>query len=499
MFRYKYERLSAQDYSFLLLETPTVGMHVAATAIYEAGPLEKPDGGIDIDRIKSGVRGVLHLIPRYRQKLRWIPYTSQPVWVDDRHFDIDYHVRHTALPKPGSDEQLKKLASRIMAQHLDRSRPLWELWVVEGLSDHRFAIISKIHHCMVDGSAAVDLATVLMSVTPDYEPAKVHQFIPRPSPASIELLRDEILRRLAMPVTAARKLWSFTREVPDVREEVAKRVRAVGELLGYAVRSASRTPLNGRLGPHRRFDWLEMPLEELRAVRRVYGCTLNDLVLATVAGAVRAYLERRWMNPEEVDFRVSAPVSVRDEGDRGRMGNKVSSWILRLPVGEPDPVKRLETIRAATEELKRSEKALGVQMLMAAAEWAPAKLLSLGSRATRGPINMIVTNVPGPQIPLYMLGARLRKMIPQVPLLENTGLGIALFSYDGTVFWGLIADPGLVPDLPEFVRMIGDSFAELRVRAGVLPAGHGARPSNGGAAATEAARGNGEQSVLVVE
>ncbi len=468
MFRYKYERLSTQDYSFLLLEKPTVAMHVAATAIYDSGSLKTPEGGIDIDRLKSAVRGVLHLIPRYRQKLRWIPYTNQPVWIDDRHFDIDYHVRHTALPKPGSDEQLKKLASRVMAQHLDRSKPLWELWVVEGLRGDRFAIISKVHHCMIDGSAAVDLATVMMSVTPEDEPRKVHQFIPRPTPAAIELLRDELFHRVMMPVGALRRAFEFRRNATDVGGEIAKRVRAVGELLGYAVRSASRTPLNGRLGPHRRFDWLAMPLDEVKAVRRVYGCTVNDLVLATVSGAVRAYLSRRWMDPDEVDFRVSAPVSVRGEQDRGRLGNKVSSWILRLPIDEADPVKRLESIHRATDALKKSEQALGVQMLLAAAGWAPAQLLSLGSRATQGPINMIVTNVPGPQVPLYILGARLRKMLPQVPLIENTGLGVALFSYDGRIFWGFNADPGLVPDLSEFLRLIEDSFAELRRRAGVL-------------------------------
>jgi WS/DGAT/MGAT family acyltransferase len=465
MFRYNYERLSAQDTSFLFLERPTVPMHVAATAIYEAGPLLTPEGGIDVERFKQGVQSVLHLIPRYRQRLKWIPFVRHPVWVDDRFFDLDYHVRHTALPRPGTDEQLKKLAGRIMAQQLDRSKPLWEFWIVEGLSERRFALISKVHHCMIDGASGVDLATVLMSLTREPPSLESCQYVPRPVPSSIDLLRDEILRRATLPLVAVRDLWEFTRQADGIRAEVGKRVQALKELTGYAVRAASTTPINGRLSPHRRFDWWVLPLAEVKAVRRAYGCTVNDLVLATVAGAVRNYLKWRRTDPERVDFRVSAPVSVRRDEDRGTLGNKVSSWILRLPTGEADPVKRLEAIHGVTDQLKRSEQALGVQMLMAAAEWAPAQLLSLGSRATSGPINMIVTNVPGPQVPLYMLGCRLVEMVPQVPLLENTGLGIALFSYDGRIFWGFNADPGLVPDLPEFIRLVRLSFDELRQRA----------------------------------
>ncbi len=490
VFRYNYERLSAQDVSFLFLERASVPMHVAATGIFEAGPLTTPDGGIDVERFKQGVQAVLHLIPRYRQRLKWIPYVRHPVWVDDRYFDLDYHVRHTALPRPGTDEQLKKLAGRIMAQQLDRSKPLWEFWVVEGLSEGRFAFISKVHHCMIDGSSGVDLATILMSLSPDQSPQGSCQYVPRPVPSSLGLLWDEVMRRATLPLAAARDLWSFTRQNTDLKAEVGKRVQALSELTGYAIRAASTTPINGRLSPHRRFDWLVLPLAEVKAVRRVYGCTVNDLVLATVAGAVRSYLKRRRTDPDRVDFRVSAPVSVRRDEDRGTLGNKVSSWILRLPIGEADPVKRLETIHRVTDQLKRSQQALAVQMLMAAAEWAPAQLLSLGSRATQGPINMIVTNIPGPQVPLYMLGCRLLEMMPQVPLLENTGLGIALFSYDGRMFWGFNADPALVPDLPEFIKLIGASFNELRERAGAV-----AREGDGHQAAPQAVGVEGDQPI----
>jgi WS/DGAT/MGAT family acyltransferase len=219
--------------------------------------------------------------------------------------------------------------------------------------------------------------------------------------------------------------------------------------------------MNGRLGPHRRFDWLTMPLADVKAVHRAYGCSLNDVVLTIVAGAVREFLMHRRVHPELIDFRVSAPVSMRRDDDHGRMGNRVSSWILQLPIGEADPRKRVERIHRVTQELKESRQALGVEMMMAMAEWTPTVLLSLGAQAASGPINMIVTNVPGPQIPLYMLGAKLVHAFPLVPLLQGTGLGVALFSYDGTLCWGFNADYELMPDLAHFVRAVESSFAEL--------------------------------------
>jgi len=467
MARYAYERLSAQDNTFLLLETPNVHMHVAATSIFHAGSLKTAEGGIDVDSIKRSTEAVLHLIPRYCQRLKKIPFENHAVWIDDRHFSLDYHIRHTSLPRPGTDEQLKRLAARIMAQQLDRSRPLWEIWVVEGLERDRFAMINKMHHCMIDGASGVDIGQILMSASPDQPASEARPFVPRPAPSRSELWRDELRRRLSLPLRAARDFREFTRETDDVRLELRHRVRAVMQLIGWAVHGASDTPINGRLGPHRRFDWMTMPLEEVKAVRKALGCTLNDVVLATVAGAVRQYMIHRRVNPGELDFRVSAPVSVRRKEDRGKLGNRVSSWIIRLPIGERDPRVRLEAIHEVTRTLKESKQALGVEMMMAAAEWTPPALLSLGAQAASGPINMIVTNVPGPQIPLYMLGARLETSFPQVPLLENTGLGIALFSYDSQLCWGFNADYNLVPDLPVFVRAVQSSFAALSDASGL--------------------------------
>jgi WS/DGAT/MGAT family acyltransferase len=249
--------------------------------------------------------------------------------------------------------------------------------------------------------------------------------------------------------------------------ELRARLRALGELLGWVVRPASETPMNGRLGPHRRFDWLEVDLVHMKAIRKAFDCSLNDVVLATVTGAVRSFLERRRVRPETIDFRVSAPVSVRSRAERGQMGNRVSSWIVQLPIDETDPRERIERIRAVTGELKESKQALGVDTIMKMAEYTPSMLMSLGSRAASGPINMIVTNVPGPQFPLFMLGAELLSLFPVVPLLDGTGIGVALFSYNGKLCWGFNGDYEIVPDMRSFVSAIGASFRELARAAGV--------------------------------
>jgi len=482
MAHFKYDRLSAQDTSFLVFETPTVPMHIAGTQIFEAGPLATEDGGVDIEAIKKLVSSRLHLIPRYRQKLAWIPIAEHPVWVDDRDFNLDYHVRHSSLPRPGNLDQLKRLSARIMSNQLDRERPLWEMWVIEGLEDGRFGLISKMHHCMIDGKGGVDLAHILFSTDPDERSVgESPAYIPRPAPTGMELLRDEVRRTVGLPFNAIRDFRQFAREAEDLRTELEIRAKALRGLLGWAVSPPSETPLNGVLGPHRRFDWLTVSLDDVKTVRRSLGCTVNDVVLTTVAGAVREFLIRRRVRPEDVDFRVSAPVSVRREEDEGKMGNKVSSWIVRLPVGESEPLKRMEAIHEVTQDLKESQQALGVEMMMAVAEWTPGVLLSLGAQAASGPINMIVTNVPGPQFPLYMLGARLLESFPQVPLLQGTGLGIALFSYDGKVCWGFNADYGLVPDLEAFRDCITRSFEELSDAAGVNREGadvHELRPES---------------------
>jgi WS/DGAT/MGAT family acyltransferase len=467
MARYNYERLSALDNSFLVLETPTVYMHVSSTQIFKSGPLKRSAGGIDFEAIKQATERILHRIPRYRQTLRGIPGGNHAVWVDDADFNIDYHVRHASLPRPGSDRQLKRLAARIMGQRIDRSRPVWEMWVIEGLEGDRFALINKLHHCMIDGASGVDLSQIMMSPDPHFVPSEGPDYIPRRSPSTRDLLQDDLRRRIGLPFRAVRDLREFARGAEGLRNEIGTRLRAIRDTGSVMYRAPSETPINGPVGPHRRFDWLTVPLADLKALRRAAGCSVNDIVLTIVTGAFREYLQFRRVRPGEVPFRVNAPVSMRRSGEKAQMGNRISSWIFELPVGEAEPLRQLEAIHATTQELKESQQALGVEMMMAIAEFTPA-LISLGARsATSGSMNTIVTNVPGPQFPLYVLGAEMTDIYAQVPLMRNIGIGIALMSYDGKVCWGLNADYNLVPDLYRFRAALQAAFERLADAAGV--------------------------------
>ena len=461
-----YERLSALDNSFLLLETDTAYTHVASTQIFDAGPLRLEDGGIDFEAIKKAHAAIMHKIPRYRQVLKWIPMTDQPVWVDDPHFDLDFHLRHTSLPHPGSLRQLKRLSARIMQQHLDRKRPMWETWVVEGLEGDRFAFISKIHHCMVDGISGVDIMQLLMSTTPDAPLPTPPRYVPREAPSGGELLRDALARQLTMPVEAVRDFTKFTEEASDWRREVQTRLRAVASTVG-SFSAAAETPINGPISPHRRFDWTTTAISDIKGIRKALGGSLNDVVLTIVTGAFRRFLDERGVRLDELEFQVMTPVSVRSDSERGALGNRVSAWIFELPLAEPDPRKQLAAITEKTTELKETKQAIGADVLLQAAEFTPSTLMSLGARnlSRMTPFNTVVTNVPGPQQPMYLLGSRLLEMYPHVPLVENIGLGIALVSYDGTMHWGINADRDLVPDLHQFVEDLESSLDELRALA----------------------------------
>jgi diacylglycerol O-acyltransferase len=464
MARYYYDRLSFLDNSFLLMEGANSPMHVAGTGTLEAAPLRVPHGGLDIDTIRDYIASRLHLIPRYRQRLAFIPVENHPVWVDDDHFNIHYHVRHTALPKPGDERQLKRLAARIMSQHLDRTKPLWELWFVEGLEGDRLAMISKVHHCMVDGMSSVDLLNVTLSPSPTTEFERAPDWIPRPTPSSWELMRDAAWRYVKLPLDLGRNLPQVLQEARDPLSDIRARARALRDGLGTGLRNVSATPLNQPIGGHRRFDWLAMSLDEVKGVKNRLGGTVNDVVLATVAGAVRRFLERRRVNVETLDFRVMAPVSVRTEREHGTLGNRVSAWMVPMPLAERDPRRCLELISRTTAHLKESKQALGAEMLTQVGEWTPSTLLALGARmATRLlPFNLVVTNVPGPQVPLYLLGSRMLDSYGLVPLMDYLCLGIVLFSYAGQLCWGFTGEWDLLPDLHDFVRDVESSFGELR-------------------------------------
>jgi len=426
MASYRYEVLSPQDASFLTAEGPSTPMHIAAAFIAEAGPLRTEHGGIDIERIRAFIGARLHRVPRYRQRLAYTPLRGRPIWIDDNHFSVEYHVRHTALPQPGNVAQLKRLIGRLSSQALDRHRPLWELWAIEGLEGgERFALVSKVHHCMVDGISGAELMTVLMSLSPEESSETPPPFVPRPAPSARELIAEDLLGLAAGPVQAGLRVAELLR--PERRSELSQALRGAGDLIARGILPASETPLDREIGPHRRF------------------------------------LTRRLVDVGALDFRVSAPVSVRSSAEKGVVGNRVSAWIIPIPVGEADPLRRLEHIRATTRKLKESNQALGADLLSAVTEWTGMTLLSLGTRFQNigRPHNLIVTNVPGPQVPLYLVGAPMLESYPIGPLFQNQAVIVALFSYSGMLFWGLNADAERMPDLGELREDLERAFEEL--------------------------------------
>ena len=458
-----YERLTFLDNSFLVLETPTSPMHITGLATFEAGPLQTADGGIDIDRIRDYVASRLHLIPRYRQRLARTPVGGNPVWVDDEHFNLDYHVRHSALPKPGNQQQLKRLASRLIAQHLDRQKPLWEIWILEGMADsNQFVMITKVHHCMVDGMSGVDLLKVLLTLEPTTVPDTAPSWEPRPVPGNWALLVDELERYVRLPIDALGNVSQIWRDARDAQSGLRLAFEMVRDGLRGATR-VSTTPLNGRVGPHRRLDWLTMDLAQVKALKKRHGGTVNDIVIATVAGAMRRFLLRRGVDVSNLDFQVMAPVSTRNDLQGATLGNQISAWRIPLPLGEANAARRLERIRACTERLKDSKQELGAVAQTQLGEWAPSTLLALGARlaVTALPFNLIVTNVPGPQLSLYMLNAKMIDNFGFIPLVDSVGLAIVLFSYAGKMCWGFTGDWDMLPDLHEIGEDVEASFREL--------------------------------------
>jgi WS/DGAT/MGAT family acyltransferase len=418
-----------------------------------------------LDRVVERVEFDLRRAPRFRQRLDRVPVTGHPIWVDDDRFNLLYHVRHTSLPVPGDERRLKRLVGRIMSQGLDPTRPMWELWFVEGLEQGRFAVISKVHHALIDGISGVDLLSAFMGPSPDYEPdASDHRWIPRPPPGAVSLLADEAARRAATPFRAvrglAKALSSPGRSLDAATHAGAGFVRAMSSSL----KPASETPFNVEIGPHRRFDWTRFDLGVVREVKQKLGGTVNDVALTCVAGAVRSHLLAHQIDVSQIDFRVLIPVSTRRPEERGKLGNRVSLLVAHLPVDEPDLRRRSRRVIAETRRLKESGEIEGTQAFEEISDWTASGMLSGLSRlaAARRSYNMVVTNVPGPQVPVYLAGARMQASYPLVPLFENQALGEALFSYDEGLHWGFNADWDAVPDLHEFALGIEHEFEALR-------------------------------------
>ncbi len=463
-----YVRLSHLDKSFLALETRSTHMHVGAVAIFDSGSFATDDGGIDVDLLRAFVESKLHYVPRYRQRLAWVPIEGRPVWVDDEFFNIERHVRNIALPRPGTEDQLKRIAGRLMSQPMDRSKPLWEMVVVEGLEGDRFALVTKFHHSMIDGVAGVDLMASLMSMEPTNEIVPGPAYAPRPIPNGTELAVRETTRRISGAISSVRGLRELVDDAAEITAGVMKRINAIGASLqsGWLTPTGS-TPINGRVTPDRRVDWFSVPLDEVKEVKNLLGGTVNDVILSTVSGGVRRFLlEQRDVDEDllhQTEFRVMAPVSVRNTDDRISLGNQLAMWLVTLPIDESDPIRQHAFVVEETARLKETNQALGASTLVEISAGAPSTLVSLGVRlaANVRPFNMTVTNVPGPQFPLYLYDARLLATYPFVPLWESHGVGIALFSYSGSVDWGLNGDYGLMYDIDEFAADLYEAFVDL--------------------------------------
>ena len=455
--------LSTLDSFFVAAEHPDVPMHIGATLIFEMGAFA-PDGAtLDGDAIVDHVVSRLDRIPRYRQRLVETPLEGRLLWVDDDRFDVRAHVRHLRLGDRVADRHLKEAVGEILSRPLDRSRPLWELWIIDRLAGSRFAIVSKVHHCMADGLGGVEQLTALLSSTPEHEasPSSSSPWTPRPAPGPLDLVGDD----LATGMRSASAAFAAAGEA--VRDPVAtlcgaqSSVLSLAETAGSLLRQVRSTSLNRTLGGGRRFEWLRMSVADLRVVKRHFGVTLNDVVLATVAGALHRHLARHGEIGAAGEVRAAVPVSMRDP--QSPFGNQVSLWLLPLPADERDPAKRLAAVRSSTAERKQSGNARALYSLLRLTEGIAPAALRAGVKILEHllPFNLVVTNVPGPQFPLYMNGAQLVAAYPSVPLFESQGLGIALFSYDGVVHWGFLAEPAVMPDLHEFVYSTAFSFCQL--------------------------------------
>ncbi len=457
------ERLSPLDSSFLHIEDDVSHMHIASVAIFEGPPPPFSD-------VVSMFRGKLPLVPRYRQVVRFVPFDlGRPVWVDDPHFNIDYHIRHTALPAPGGEAELRKLVGRVMAQQLDRAKPLWEVWVVQGLEDGQWAMMSKSHHCMVDGVSGTDLLALTLDTSPQGTPPAPDDWHPESLPSPAALAASALAERVRDPYEFVRSVRSATRiprQTLAAVGDIAKGLRAMTGL----VRPTPESSLNGPIGPHRRWAWASTTVDDIKRVRKGTGASFNDVVLAAATRGFRDLLQSRGESIDRV-VRTLVPVSVRPRDASGKaigdgtFENKVSAMFAELPVSIADPLERLGSISAQMAGLKDSKQAVAGEALTSLSGFAPPMLLALGtriaSRTQQRNINTVTTNVPGPQIPLYAAGRAMLKAYPYVPLGGSIRLGVAIFSYNGQVNFGVTGDYDTTADIDVLCRGIEAGMTEL--------------------------------------
>jgi diacylglycerol O-acyltransferase len=452
------DRLSSTDVSFLTNESSSSHMHVGAILIFE-GPAPS------YNDLLEHVRSRLHLVPRFRQKLAFPPVQAgRPFWIDAPNLNLEYHVRHSALPAPGSEEQLRRMAARVFSQQLDRSKPLWELWLVQGLTRNRFALVTKTHHAVVDGVAGVDIATVLFDLNPVPEPADPQiTWAPSPEPSGATLLAKGAEDVLRAPVMAARRFERALQHPEQAARQVRDAVEAVGEVGWNFANPAPQVPLNVEIGSHRRFVWVRSDLDHFKRVKNAVGGTVNDVVLAVVAGALRDWLHGRGIRTEGLELRAQVPVSIRSQDERGELGNRLAVMRAPLPVYIADPIRRLEAVTRAMSGLKQSKQALGAEVISRFNDFAPPTLLAQAARinfSTRL-FNLTVTNVPGPQVPLYVLGRELEDVFPVGFLPPNQALFVAIMSYNGGVNFGLLADYDSMNDVDVIADGIEGAISAL--------------------------------------
>jgi WS/DGAT/MGAT family acyltransferase len=451
------ERLSPVDVSFLDQEKEGSHMHIGAVMIFEGPPPPYED-------LRAHIESRLHLVPRYRQKLAYPRFQmGRPLWVDDPRFNLDYHVRHTSLPGPGSEDQLRLLTGRIFSQRLDRSKPLWELWLVQGLERNRFALINKTHHSLVDGVSGVDITTVLFDTSPTPTPVGAQGWTPSVEPSDAQLVAEGVKGLATLPARAARRAVDAARHPGETASEVREAAEGLGAIAWSFANPPPRTPLNVPIGPHRRVQWVRFPLSDLKEIKNRLGGTVNDVFLATVSGALARWLRRRGVRTEGLELRGIVPVSIRADEQKGALGNRITAMLGPLPVYATDPRERLRIVSEAMKGLKESKQAVGAETLTRLQDFAPPTILAQASRlnfSTRA-YNLLVTNVPGPQFPLYLIGRELQELVPVPFLAPERALAVAIMSYNGNVDIGLMGDYDAMSDLDEFGDDIEVSVQEL--------------------------------------
>lgn len=450
-------RLSATDASFLVQERTGSHMHIGGITIFE-GPCP------DLEAFKRYIESRLHMVPRYRQRLVWPPaQAGRPFWVDDPDFHLAYHLRDTALPPPGNDVQLQRLCARIFSQRLDRRKPLWEMWLVDGLSGGRFGMILKSHHAMIDGVAGVDVLTVLLGTEPSEKIEAPQPWRPGPLPTNSELLEVGLREVASAPFKAARGVADLITGRRSARNNATEFLGGAARAIGETLDVAPRAPLNTTISQHRRYTFVRNSLDEYKEIKKLLEATVNDVVLTVTSDALGRWLRSRHFPTDGLKLRALVPVSTRRKAKRGETaetGNELLAMRGYLPVEEMDALARLNFIKNSMEGLKESNQAIAADALAAVQNFAPPTVLAQASRinfSTRL-FNLLVTNVPGPQIPLYLLGRQMLDAFPVPFLAENHALAVAVTSYNGRINFGILADYDAVPD----IQVLADGIADAR-------------------------------------